>query len=1003
MKIIILFVFLLAAVNVYSQENYWQQQVNYEIHVRLNDKCNSLHANIKIDYYNNSPHTLKYIKFHLWPNAYKNSSTALCQQMLDQGDASLYYADEIDRGYIDSLEFSDESGKLKWEINPDTIDIATIYLNKELKPGEHVQISTPFYVKIPSSEFSRLGHYLQSYQITQWYPKPAVFDKSGWHAFPYLNQGEFYSEFGSFDVYITLPRNYVVGATGDLVDAKEEEAWLDSIAEADARISHFKSSCWAFPPSDSVLKTLHYHQDKVHDFAWFADKRFHVLKDEVVLKSGHKVTCWSMFTNEEADLWVKSPRYLKRAVKFYSEQVGEYPYNQVTAVQGTLSAGAGMEYPNITIIGEAGDDKSLDNVIMHEVGHNWFYGMLGFNERDHPWMDEGLNTYIESLYMQKYYPKAKLSDYLSGLNLFHAADYSQKYESYFSNLFQWRRNQNQSLALPAQDFTPINYGVSVYMKTGLYMRYLRAWLGEKEARRIMRDFFDQWAYKHPQPEDFKAFWEKESGQNLDWFFDELINSTKTIDYKISRLNKSESGDSVSVTVRNKTKVAAPLLITGIKKDGTVKNEQWYPGFTGSRVMQFPKGDYDLIRIDGKNIMPDVYRGNDMVHTKGLVKKRKMPRLSFAWTLPKDNRPTLFWTPVIGWNMYNRFMLGAAFYNSLLFEKKWQYSIMPMYSFEQKNVNGSFSLFRNFYTTTKLYRISVGITGRKYNEKKTVADKDGTDFQAGFARLVPQVIFYFNPQKSHLTSITKMLTLRVVMVSKNSYKYVAKDVLEEENDRYDVYEASFVNINKRRINPYSYRFLLHGNSDFWRLTSEFQYRLSYGKARNSGFDMRLFAGLTNRRGPTNGYQPLLRMAGTSGWNDYLYDGVFLGRNEYSGIWSQQMIPNDGGFYVPTILGSFSDWLIAVNLRASVPKLSFIKAYMNIGFDNSFNGNTETLWEAGMLLSVVDRKFEVYFPFLWSKEIQDVFDLNNQNSYGEKIRFTMRLELLNPVKYLKEVRF
>jgi hypothetical protein len=183
------FIFILTFISllhtsVRAQEAYWQQEVNYEIHVRLNDSTHSLHGNIRIEYINNSPDELRFIKFHLWPNAYKNSSTMLCQQMLDMGNKALYYASEKDRGYIDSLNFRDSGGRLKWEQNPDTIDIATIFLNKPLKAGDTVIISTPFYVKIPSSDFSRLGHSGQSYQITQWYPKPAVYDRTGWNAFP---------------------------------------------------------------------------------------------------------------------------------------------------------------------------------------------------------------------------------------------------------------------------------------------------------------------------------------------------------------------------------------------------------------------------------------------------------------------------------------------------------------------------------------------------------------------------------------------------------------------------------------------------------------------------------------------------------------------------------------------------------------------------------------------------------------------------------------------------
>jgi len=229
-------------------------------------------------------------------------------------------------------------------------------LSKPLKSGETIVIETPFTLQIPKS-FSRLGHVGQSYQLTQWYPKPAVYDAEGWHPMPYLDQGEFYSEFGDFDVTITLPSNYVVGATGELQTASEVE-FLNQKAKQGAGMNFEEMNQSAdFPPSDETTKTLNYTAKNVHDFAWFADKRFHVLKSGVTLASGKKVDTWAMFTDLEANLWKDATTYLDRSVKFYSEKVGEYPWSHATAVQSALSAGAGMEYPMITVIGESGSAR----------------------------------------------------------------------------------------------------------------------------------------------------------------------------------------------------------------------------------------------------------------------------------------------------------------------------------------------------------------------------------------------------------------------------------------------------------------------------------------------------------------------------------------------------------------------------------------------------------------------------------------------------------------------
>jgi hypothetical protein len=192
--------------------------------------------------------------------------------------------------------------------------------------------------------FSRLGHEGQSYQISQWYPKPAVFDKDGWHPLSYVDQGEFYSEFGSFEVRITVPKNYIVGATGEL-QTLEEHRWMDSLIEAQAsdtvlkRVRKRRSAFDEFPESSTEKKTIEFKQDRIHDFAWFADKRYIVRRDTVELpQSKRKVLCTTMFTPSSKMLWKNSTDYLKDAILHYSEKVGEYPYNVVTAVEGALEA-----------------------------------------------------------------------------------------------------------------------------------------------------------------------------------------------------------------------------------------------------------------------------------------------------------------------------------------------------------------------------------------------------------------------------------------------------------------------------------------------------------------------------------------------------------------------------------------------------------------------------------------------------------------------------------------
>ncbi|MFN3875925.1 MAG: M1 family metallopeptidase, partial [Flavobacteriales bacterium] len=457
---------------------YFQQQVDYTISVRLDDARHELHGQEAFVYTNNSPRALDTLWIHLWPNAYKDRGTALCRQMAAQGDLSLHFAPEDQRGWIDSLDFEVDGAKAAWGHHAQHIDIAWLKPPTPVRPGASVTVRTPFRVRIPDSRFSRLGHTGQAYHITQWYPKPAVFDQDGWHPMPYLTQGEFYSEFGSFDVSITLPSNYIVGATGVLQNPGEQ-AFLEERSRLP--VSGAGSGESSFPPSSSTTKTIRFVQDRVHDFAWFADKRFIVRKGSVTLpRSGRTVATWAMFTPKNALRWSDAITYLNESVRLYSQWVGDYPYDACTAVDGTISAGGGMEYPMITIIGDGGDKEALDNVIAHEVGHNWFYGILGSNERDHAWMDEGMNSFVELRYMRARYPGGTLTLPVRFLRqLAEDATDAHRLQSELGYRLNARRNLDQPPALGSDAFTSLNYGTCVYMKTALAMDHLMAYLGEE--------------------------------------------------------------------------------------------------------------------------------------------------------------------------------------------------------------------------------------------------------------------------------------------------------------------------------------------------------------------------------------------------------------------------------------------------------------------------------------------------------------------------------------------
>lgn len=491
------------------QLQYWQQQVNHTIDVSLNDKEHTLDAFETIEYINNSPDTLTFIWFHLWPNAYKNDKTAFTDHALENGSTKFYFSDKEQKGYINRLDFKVNNIMATVEDHPQHIDIVKVVLPEPLPPGQKIIITTPFHVKLPYN-FSRGGHDGQSYQATQWYPKPAVYDKNGWHPMPYLDQGEFYSEFGIFEVNITIPKNYVVAATGELQNSEEKEwlktrssfSWSPVKGKEKNNFGQVKSTTQLFPESSNESKTLQYKQNNVHDFAWFADKRFIVNNDTCRLASGRVIDVFTFYTTQQNTGWNNSVKYAKDAVRHYSTLIGEYPYNIVQVVQGPESFGGGMEYPTITVISPMENAKELDHVITHEIGHNWFYGILASNERKHPWMDEGMNSYYDAKYMFAKYGKQPQFERIA---------------------FETKAivKTDQPINTSSEKFSAINYGLVAYYKTAEWMRYLESQLGTEVFNKAMQEYFRRWQFKHPQPEDFKKVMEESSGRNLDSVFSYL--------------------------------------------------------------------------------------------------------------------------------------------------------------------------------------------------------------------------------------------------------------------------------------------------------------------------------------------------------------------------------------------------------------------------------------------------------------------------------------------------
>ena len=599
------------AANGAPNTGYWQNSADYKINVSLNDITHEITGNVTITYRNNSPHPLDFLWLQLDQNYFRKGGRG--QMRLPVGVSSRYgdAASAFSGGYqVSSVKLNNNAGSADYIIDDTRMQIR---LPDPVKPnGGTISITIDYSFELPAYGADRCGIMKTPggdiYSVAQWYPRMCVFDDlQGWNTKPYLGAGEFYLEYGNFDFRITAPASHIVVAGAVLQNEQEvlTAAQADRLQKArnsDKTVMIRYESEVNQPDSRPAGKTLtwHFKLNNARDIAWASSASFMWDAARINLPGGKQALAMSVYPAESSgkDSWGRSTEYTKYSIENYSRRWYDYPYPVAVNVAGNIG---GMEYPGIVFCGANAKEDQLFSVTDHEFGHTWFPMIVGSNERNYGWMDEGFNTFLNSL---------ALKDFNKG-EYKHAAIDKQLLLPYLFG------ESSEKIMLAPDALQEANIGASLYFKPGYGLELLRDHiLGESRFDYAFRTYISRWAYKHPSPWDFFRTMENAAGEDLSWFWRGWFMENYLLDQAITDISyeTDSSGNRSIVTIANLNRMAMPVILKYVTETGTegilnLPVEIWN-NTAVFKVMIPANGKLKSVVIDPGKKFPDInYKNN----------------------------------------------------------------------------------------------------------------------------------------------------------------------------------------------------------------------------------------------------------------------------------------------------------------------------------------------------------------------------------------------------------
>ncbi len=923
-KILLLLLFLFI-----SAKQYGQHHSQLFVEVNMEDKI--LNIQQKITYHNQSTDSIGTIVLNDWNNAFSNVNSPLAKRFSDEFYRGFHLAKEEERGSTQNITIIDQNKLfLIWQRTTDNPDVISIKLREKLAPNEKIALQLTYIVKVPSDRFTRFGYNdLDGMNLRNWYLTPARYQNHQFIIYNNNNLDDIVNAICDYNIELKIPKKYSIAT--DLNSTISTQTQTSSIYQL--------------------------HGTKRTDFS--------LILEPISTFENFQIEDLNVVTNlKDTKLSsVQKAIIVDCVVKYTTNIIGKYPFDKIIVSQTDYEKNPFYGLNQLPSFISPFSDTFVYEITFLKTFLNVFLkNSLALDQRKDAWIHDAIQVYTMMKYIEVNHPNSKMMGSASSFKLLKSfnltnLNFNEQY-SYFYMLMA-RKNLDQPLSLPKNELIKFNEQIASKYRAGLSLRYLDNYLENNVVVNSIHELYTTKQGLEVKNNDFETIVKKNTNQNIDWFFNTIINSRKAIDYKFSDVLKTK--DSITFNIKNKTGVIVPIPIYGIK-NGAIVFKKWLNPKNNDSLYTIERNNADKIVLNYKNEVPEYNLRNNWKSLRGFFPNNRPVKFVFMKDLEDPYYNQVLYVPTLEYNLYDGFIPGIRLHNKTILDKPFTFDVTPAYSIGAKTFSGSGSLVVNQnYRESALFNVRYALSGSYFHYAP----------DATYLKFNPNVQIKFR-DNDFRDNRKELIYIRQVIVNREISKIIPTDFSEN----YSVFNAKYYNTKTEVTNHFSFMSEIQISNKFSKAITELSYRKLF--ENNHQVNLRFYAGaFLHNKTNTDFFSFSLDKP-----TDYLFDYNYYGRSENSGFFSQQLIIAEGGFKSKLNMPFANQWITTLNGGYNI--WNWVEVYGDIGFLKNKYHNERFLFDSGIRLNLVTDYFEVYFP-VYSSNGWEI----SQNNYNEKIRFVITL--------------